>query len=107
MDKIRVEVVYPLPNEQRVFSIEIPQGTTAEEAIRISGVLDYYPEIDLSKNKIGIYSQLVSLDTVLEDQQRIEIYRPLMADPKELRKQRAQQAKDEGRANKKTGSKER
>ena len=107
MNKIRIEVVYPLPKEQRVFTVDVESGATAQQAIEASGILDYYPEIDLSKLKIGIYSQLVKLDVVLEDQQRIEIYRPLIADPKELRKQRAQKAKDEGRANKTTGSKER
>ena len=67
----------------------VPRGTTAGEAIRHCGILQRVPEIDLMKNKIGVYSKLVSPDYVLHPFDRIEIYRPLIADPKEIRRLRA------------------
>ena len=100
---ITVSVVYALPDEQRIFSVHIAQGATARQAIEASGVLDYYPQIDMQQVKIGVFSEVVSLEYVVAAGERIEIYRPLIADPKELRKQRAQKAVAEGRANQKTG----
>ena len=70
-----------------------------EDAIRASGVLDAFPEIDLAKNKVGIFSKLVKLDETVRDKDRVEIYRPLIADPKEVRRKRA----EEGKATKKGG----
>lgn len=90
---IRVEVVYANPTEQRLVKIECAEGTTARQAIESSGLLECFGEIDLSKNKIGIFGKLAKLDQPLRDRDRVEIYRPLIADPKEIRRQRAEQGK--------------
>lgn len=88
-ESIRVEVVYPLRQRQEVLRVEVPANATVEQAIHASGVLEKFPEIDLACNKVGIYAKLVKLDAILRDRDRIEIYRPLIADPKEVRRQRA------------------
>nr|WP_246585548.1 RnfH family protein [Yersinia kristensenii] len=90
---IRVEVVYALPERQYLRVVSLDEGSTVEEAIRASGLLELRPDIDLTKNKVGIYSRPVKLGDKLNDGDRVEIYRPLIADPKELRRQRAEQAK--------------
>ena len=90
---MRVEVVYALPQRQEMFSVELPAGATLRQAIEASGVLDKYPEIDLAKNKLGVFAKLSKPDTPLRDGDRVEIYRPLIADPKEVRKQRAAEGK--------------
>ncbi|MCW8346096.1 RnfH family protein [Vibrio sp. ZSDZ65] len=90
---IHVEVVYALPDEQRVFTIVVNHELTVEEIIEKSGVLDIYPDIDLKVNKVGVFSRNVKLDATVRDKDRIEIYRPLLADPKEIRRKRAEQAK--------------
>lgn len=99
-DKIRVQVVYALPDRQEVVTIEGSSGITAQNAIELSGLLVKHPEIDLQKNKLGIFAKLSKPDTVLRDKDRVEIYRPLIADPKAVRKQRA----EEGKAMKKGAS---
>ena len=103
--KLNIEVVYALPSEQVIFTVKLDKGATAEDAIVASGILAKYPEIDLKKNKLGVYSRLIKLDTELVDGERVEIYRPLIADPKEMRKRRAEKAKEEGRIHEKTGAK--
>ncbi|OOF11518.1 MULTISPECIES: RnfH family protein [unclassified Salinivibrio] len=100
---LRVEVVYALPNEQRIFNCVVKPQSTVEEIIRQSGVLKAYPEIDLDNNKVGIFSRTVKLDAQVRDGDRIEIYRPLQADPKEIRRRRAERAKQEGKADPVTG----
>ncbi len=102
-DMIHVEVVYALPHEQRVFNLIVNKNETVEEIIRQSGVLELYPEVDLSKNKVGVFSRNVKLDATVRDRDRIEIYRPLLADPKEIRRKRAEQAKVAGSADPVTG----
>ncbi|MHB8915403.1 MAG: RnfH family protein [Thiobacillus sp.] len=92
-DYIRIEVAYALPHKQSLVSLDVLAGTTVEGAIQQSGVLSQFPEIDLATNKVGIFSKLVPLDTVPRDRDRIEIYRPLIADPKEIRRQRASAGK--------------
>ena len=92
-EMIHVEVVYALPSEQRVVSLVVNKSATVEEIIRQSGILEIYPEVDLAKNKVGVYSRNVRLDATVRDRDRIEIYRPLLADPKEIRRKRAEQAK--------------
>jgi len=91
--QITVEVVYALAHEQTMLTVEVAQGTTLAEAIKISGLQGKYPEIDLGSNKVGIFGKLSKLDTVLRDRDRIEIYRPLIADPKEVRRKRAEEGK--------------
>lgn len=86
---MKVEIAYALPDEQVILVVEDAKGLTAEQAIIKSGVLDKYPEIDLTKNKIGIFGKVKSLSEILREGDRVEIYRPLLADPKEIRRQRA------------------
>jgi putative ubiquitin-RnfH superfamily antitoxin RatB of RatAB toxin-antitoxin module len=90
---ITVEVVYALPDRQEVLSIKVPEGATIRQAVESSGILGKYPQIDLARNKVGIFSKLSKPDSVLRDRDRVEIYRPLIADPKEVRKQRAAEGK--------------
>ena len=97
--KINIEAVYALPDEQTLFRQSVPEGATVAEAIQLCGILEKYPEIDLATNKLGIFGKLAKADTVLRDKDRIEIYRALIADPKEVRRKRA----DEGKAMKKGG----
>jgi hypothetical protein len=98
-NQIPVEVAYALPERQLILSLRVPPETTAAQAIQTSGILQKFPEIDLANNKIGIFGKLVKPDTVLREKDRVEIYRPLIADPKEVRRQRAA----EGKAMKKGG----
>ncbi len=102
-DAIQIEIAYGLPHKQKLLSLPVNQGTSVECAISESGILELFPEIDLTVNKVGVWNKAVKLSTVLEDLDRIEIYRPLIADPKEVRKRRAEKAKLEGRADKTTG----
>jgi uncharacterized protein len=92
-DKVNIEVVYALPDEQILLRQSVPAGTTVAEAIQASGVLDKHPEIDLANNKLGIFGKLTKADAVVRDKDRIEIYRPLLADPKEVRRKRAEEGK--------------
>jgi len=98
-EQMNIEVVYALPQEQVLLKVQAPPGATVIEAVKLSGVLEKHPEIDLDKNKLGIYGKLSKADAALRDKDRVEIYRPLIADPKEIRRQRAQ----EGKAMKKGG----
>ena len=84
-----VEVAYAIANKQSLISIEVENGTTLKEAVLASGILDTYKEIDLSKDRVGIFSKFANLETVLREKDRVEIYRPLIADPKQVRKERA------------------
>ncbi|KJY77325.1 protein RnfH [Vibrio coralliilyticus] len=104
-DMIHVEVVYALPLEQRVYTLVVNKSMTVEEIVKESGVLEQYPEIDLTKNKVGVFSRNVKLNATIRDKDRIEIYRPLLADPKEIRRKRAEQAKESGAADPVTGGK--
>jgi putative ubiquitin-RnfH superfamily antitoxin RatB of RatAB toxin-antitoxin module len=98
-DKINIEVVYALPEQQTLLRRPVAPGTTVAEAIQASGILQKYPDIDLTVNKLGIFGKLTKTDAVVRDKDRIEIYRPLIADPKEVRRKRA----EEGKAMKKGG----
>lgn len=90
---IAIEVAYALPERQEIISLTVPEGTSLEQGIKQSGIIGHFPEIDLGKNKVGIFSKPKKLDEVLRDGDRVEIYRPLIADPKQVRKQRAAQGK--------------
>ena len=92
-NKINIEVVYALPHEQTLLKVQVPPGTTLGDGVKLSGIMDKYPEIDLDKGKFGIFGKLSKTDTELREQDRIEIYRPLLADPKEVRKRRAEEGK--------------
>ena len=92
-EKMNIEICYALAHKQEVVSLKMDSGATVQQAVEASGLLVKYPEIDLKKNKFGIWNKLSKLDAVLRDHDRIEIYRPLIADPKEVRKQRAAEGK--------------
>lgn len=91
--QIQVEVVYALHDRQKVVSVQLSEGAAVRDAIERSGLLLEFPEIDLAKNKLGIWNKLAKADAVLRDKDRVEIYRPLIADPKEVRRQRASEGK--------------
>ena len=93
-DVIHVEVIYALQDVQRVVKLSLAPNVTVKEALEQSGLLREFPEIDAGgKNKIGIWNKLAKLDATLRDKDRVEIYRPLIADPKEVRRQRAAEGK--------------
>ncbi|GAB4298992.1 MAG: RnfH family protein [Thiohalomonadaceae bacterium] len=92
-EHFQVEVAYARDDEQVILPVEVEVGTTLRQAIERSGVLNRYPEIDLAVNKVGIFGRLAKLDETLRARDRVEIYRPLIADPKEVRKQRAAEGK--------------
>jgi putative ubiquitin-RnfH superfamily antitoxin RatB of RatAB toxin-antitoxin module len=87
--EFEVTVVYALPLEADATSLRVPDGATAGQAIQLSGVLERHPEIDLRCGRIGIFGRWVGLEQRLQAGDRVEIYRPLLADPKEVRRQRA------------------
>jgi putative ubiquitin-RnfH superfamily antitoxin RatB of RatAB toxin-antitoxin module len=92
-ETIHVEVAYARAERQEVIPLVLPAGATLQQAVEASGLPAKYPEIDPAKGKFGIYSKLARPDAVLRDRDRVEIYRPLIADPKEVRKQRAAEGK--------------
>ncbi|MFN4263241.1 MAG: RnfH family protein [Thioalkalivibrionaceae bacterium] len=95
---ISVEVAWAGPEVQRVIALEVPEGTTVAEAVEASGVLDEFAEINWPEVDVGIFGRLTRKDQVLGVGDRVEIYRPLIADPKEVRRKRARSAGDEARA---------
>jgi putative ubiquitin-RnfH superfamily antitoxin RatB of RatAB toxin-antitoxin module len=90
---MRVEVAYAKPSEHALLEVEVADDATLEQAIEASGILARFPEVDLSVNKVGIFGKLAKLDSPLREGDRVEIYRPLKADPKEVRKKRAAEGK--------------
>ena len=102
-EQIAIEVAFALPKRQTLLSLQVPVGSSIRQAIERSGILASFPEIDLAVNKVGIWSRTAKLDEQVNEGDRIEIYRPLVADPKDMRRRRAEKAKDEGRADQVTG----
>lgn len=88
-ESIAVQVCYALPDAAFLRALSLPVGSTLRQAVEQSGVLQQHPEIDLAINMVGIYGKKKTLDTVLRAQDRVEVYRPLQADPKEARRRRA------------------
>jgi putative ubiquitin-RnfH superfamily antitoxin RatB of RatAB toxin-antitoxin module len=86
---MKVEVVYALPKEQTVLELDVPEGTTALQVVEQSGILKQYPELVAQDLSLGIFSKACDHDQVVKAGERVEIYRPLLADPKEIRKRRA------------------
>ena len=86
---IDVEVAYAKPEQQVIVALKMPEGTTAEQAILASNLLNRFPEIDGADLKVGIFGSVCKLDQPLRKDDRVEIYRPLIHDPKEARRQRA------------------
>jgi putative ubiquitin-RnfH superfamily antitoxin RatB of RatAB toxin-antitoxin module len=92
-DVINVEIVYALPEQQELIQLKLPVGSTVSDAVQASGLLQKYPDIDPQKGKFGIFSKLAKPDAALRDRDRVEIYRPLIADPKAVRAARAAEGK--------------
>jgi putative ubiquitin-RnfH superfamily antitoxin RatB of RatAB toxin-antitoxin module len=89
MARLSVEVVYALPEGEDAVRLELAPGATALDAVRASGLLERHPEIDLARQRIGIYGRVVDPQALLRDADRVELYRPLMVEPKEARRRRA------------------
>lgn len=87
-DSMRVEVAYAKPERQVLLEIDLPIESTVEQAIQASGLLQQFPEIDLTQQKAGIFGQVCKLDKTLQDGDRVEIYRPLAQDPMTARRNR-------------------
>ncbi|CCQ72926.1 RnfH family protein [Magnetospira sp. QH-2] len=85
---IRVGVTYATPQRQSWLELTLPEGSTVDQAIRASGILEEFPEIDLNTQKVGTFGKIAKLDTVLEDETRVEIYRPITADPKQAKRKK-------------------
>jgi len=88
-----VEVAYALEKKQTLLELEVSEGTTLKQAVELSGIIDTYPQINLTEDKTGIFGKIAKLDTILREKDRVEIYRPLIADPKQVRKERAAKGK--------------
>jgi len=88
-----VEIVYATPDEQVLEQVSVASGATVQQVIELSGLLERFPEIDLKVNKVGVFGKLAPLKSPVRDGDRVEIYRPLIADPKEARKKRAAEGK--------------
>lgn len=99
LDQITVEVAYALPHEQLIIPLKVTPGTTALAAIQQSGILQKFPEIQLGNIDFGIFGKVVKAETLLRALDRVEIYRPLIADAKEVRRQRAADGKTAKREN--------
>ncbi|MDT8452458.1 MAG: RnfH family protein [Gammaproteobacteria bacterium] len=96
---INVEVAYAEPEKQLILPVNVDEGTTVGGAIVQSGIMMHFPDLDIENSKVGIFGKVTPMTTVLRDGDRVEIYRPLIADPKEVRRKRAA----EGKATKKGG----
>ncbi|MDX1706770.1 RnfH family protein [Pseudidiomarina sp.] len=106
-DKIQIEVAYATPHRQLIIPLRVTAGTPVSECISLSEISRYFPEIDLANQKVGIWSKTVKLEHEPREGDRIEIYRPLIADPKASRRRRAERAVDDGRADPVTGGRRR
>ncbi|MBI3145515.1 MAG: RnfH family protein [Pseudogulbenkiania sp.] len=96
---IEVEVAYARRERQLIVKLSVAEGTTAQLAVELSRIVEQFPEIDLANLQLGVFGKAVRLDSVLREHDRVEIYRPLIADPKEVRRRRA----EAGKATKKGG----
>ena len=91
---MKIEVIYALPERQELVTIDLPEGSTVMQAVEASGLLQKYPDIEPGgRNKLGVFAKLVKADAALRERDRVEIYRPLIADPKEVRRQKAAEGK--------------
>ena len=90
---VEIEVTYALPDNQIMLRMSVPVGTTAQQAVELSGILGIFPEISLLQNKLGIFGKLVKPGAIVRNHDRVEIYRSLMVDPEENRRRRAREFK--------------
>lgn len=97
MVMINIEVAYALPQRQQILSLQVEEGTSVFDAVERSGIVRLFPDIDLETARMGVFGKAVPKprETPLSEGDRVEIYRPLLADPKQVRKQRAERVKAE------------
>ncbi|PLZ02066.1 RnfH family protein [Burkholderia sp. WAC0059] len=95
-DKLAIEVCYALPDRQTLIAVELPPGATVREAIDASAILRRHPEINLERQKVGVYGKIRPLDAALAAYDRVEIYRPLIVDPKAARQRRVEKTRKAG-----------
>ena len=100
VETINVEVAYALPDRQVIIPVDVDAGTTIGGAIVQSGIMMQFPELDIEHSAVGIFGKVATMTTVLAEGDRVETYRPLIADPKEVRRKRAA----EGKVTRKGGS---
>lgn len=100
-ETIHVEIAYALAERQKLMNLQVPLGTTAREAVKLSEIADEFPQIRPQEDPLGIFGQALGVrgmppaeEYQLQDGDRVEIYRPLIADPKEVRKKRAKEAEE-------------
>ena len=93
--RVNIEVAYAKPSEQRILSVQVDEGTSVLDAVRQSGICEQFPEIDPDSARLGIFGKAVARpgEQAVQEGQRIEVYRPLIADPKEVRRKRAEKAR--------------
>jgi putative ubiquitin-RnfH superfamily antitoxin RatB of RatAB toxin-antitoxin module len=96
-ETIEIEVAYARPERQLILTVEVPAGTTVIEAARLSGIEEQFPEIELGKNRMGVFGKLCKPDRALNAGDRVEIYRPLLADPRAARRELAAEGKSMGK----------
>ncbi|MFM0306949.1 RnfH family protein [Paraburkholderia sp. RL17-383-BIF-A] len=94
--RLSIEVCYALAGEQALIGVELPEGATLQQALDASGILRRFPQIDLATQRVGIFGKLKPLDAVLADHDRVEIYRPLLVDPKVSRQRRVEKTRKAG-----------
>jgi len=94
--KLSIDVCYALPNAQTLITVELAPGATVQQAIDASGILGLHPEIDFTKLKVGVYGKIRPLDATLADHDRVEVYRPLIVDPKAARQRRVDKTRKAG-----------
>lgn len=94
--QLSVCVCYALPKAQTLVEVRLPAGATVRDAIEASRIVERHPEIDLERAKVGVYGKLKPLDAPLADRDRVEIYRPLIVDPKLARQRRVEKTRREG-----------
>jgi len=92
---MKVGIAYALPKRQVWITVEVHEGATIQEAIDRSGILEQFPDIDLSQQKVGIFGKVAALDAKLEEGDRVEIYRTLIADPKAVKSRQKAEGKGE------------
>lgn len=102
-ETIQVEVAFARPERQLILKLEVPRGTTAVEAVRLSGIEEQFPEIEPGKSRIGIFGKLCKNDRELNPGDRVEIYRPLLVDPRIARRELAAAGKSMGKAGREDG----
>lgn len=96
-ETMEVEVAYARPERQVILKVEVPAGTTAVEAARLSGIEEQFPEIELGKHRMGVFGKLCKPDRPLNPGDRVEVYRPLLADPRAARRELAAAGKSMGK----------